>query len=74
MAGFDMDIANALCEKMQVTCDIKAQDWDGIIPSLKTGKYDAIVSGMGIAPERQEQIDFSQPYYSSPLAVVAKKG
>lgn len=74
LAGFDVDIANAICQEMKVTCDIKAQDWDGIIPSLKAGKYDAIVAGMGITPERQEQIDFSQPYYSSPLAFVAKKG
>lgn len=73
LAGFDIDLANALCTKMQMTCDIKAHDWDGIIPALKTGKYDAIIGAMAVTPERQLQVDFSDTYFSSPLIFVAKK-
>lgn len=73
LGGFDVDIANAICDKMQVKCEISAQDWDGIIPALKTGKYDAIIDALSITPERQEQVDFSEPYYSNPLVFVAKK-
>ncbi len=72
LAGFDVDIANAICEKMQVTCEIKAQDWDGIIPALKTGKYDAIVAAMSVTPERSEQVDFSEPYFTNSLVFLAK--
>lgn len=72
LGGFDVDIANAICEKMQVTCDIKAQDWDGIIPALKQGRYDAIVAAMSVTPERSEQLDFSKPYFTNSLVFLAK--
>ena len=72
LGGFDVDIANAICDKMQVTCDIKAQDWDGIIPALKAGKFDAIVAAMSVTPERSESVDFSTPYYANSLVFIAK--
>lgn len=72
LAGFDVDIANALCADMQVTCEIVAQDWDGIIPGLKAGKYDAIVAAMSVTPERSEQVDFTEPYFSNSLVFLAK--
>lgn len=72
LAGFDVDIANALCAKMAVTCKINAQDWSGIIPALKTGKFDAIISAMSVTPERSEQVSFSEPYFINTLVFVAK--
>ncbi len=72
LGGFDIDLANAICNKMQVSCEIKAQDWDGIIPALKTGKYDVIVSAMSVTPERSEQLDFSQPYFVNSLVFLTK--
>lgn len=72
LGGVDVDIANGICEKMQVKCEVIAQDWDGIIPSLKAGKYDAIIAAMSITEERKEQLDFSTPYLSNPLVFVAK--
>lgn len=73
LAGFDVDIANALCQKMAVTCQIEAQEWDGIIPALKTGKFDAIVSAMSVTPERSQQVSFSEPYFVNTLVFLAKK-
>ncbi len=60
--GFEIDLANALCEKMKAKCQIVAQNWDGIIPSLTGKKYDAIMAGMSVTPKRQEVIGFSIPY------------
>ena len=73
LGGFDVEIANALCADMQVTCEIVAQDWDGIIPGLKAGKYDAIVAAMSVTPERSQQVSFTDPYFSNALVFLAKK-
>ncbi len=67
LGGFDVDVANALCDQMQAQCEIVAQDWDGIIPGLLAQKYDAVVAGMSITPERQEKVDFTEPYFSNTM-------
>lgn len=73
LKGFDVDIAKALCEKMEADCTLVAQDWDGIIPGLMARKYDAIIASMSITPERSRVVDFSDPYYSNSLIFVAPK-
>ena len=63
LIGFDVDLANVLCEYMKKhTCTIVEQDWDGMIPALKAKKYDAIMAGMSITDERKKVITFSQGY------------
>ncbi|WP_372397799.1 lysine/arginine/ornithine ABC transporter substrate-binding protein [Azospirillum sp. HJ39] len=66
LIGFEVELANDLCKRMKVTCEYVAQDWDGIIPALQQGKYDAIMSAMTITDERKKVIDFSVPYGTEP--------
>jgi octopine/nopaline transport system substrate-binding protein len=66
LEGFEIDLANDLCNRMKVKCEVVAQDWDGIIPALQAGKYDAIMAGMNITDKRLEVINFSQPYAATP--------
>ncbi|MGD9871773.1 MAG: ABC transporter substrate-binding protein [Thauera sp.] len=72
--GFDVDIANALCEQMQVKCTWVKQEWDGMIPALLSRKFDAISASMSITEERKKRVDFTERYYATPLALVAKEG
>ncbi|MGQ9368705.1 lysine/arginine/ornithine ABC transporter substrate-binding protein [Azospirillum sp. ST 5-10] len=74
LIGFEIDLARELCKKMKAECEIVAQDWDGIIPALQQGKYDAIMAGMSITDERKKVIDFAGPYGSEPTAFAAPKG
>jgi octopine/nopaline transport system substrate-binding protein len=71
--GLEVELANDLCARMKVTCEIVAQDWDGLIPSLTVGKFDVIMASMFITPKRLETIDFTQPYAVDPSGFAVAK-
>lgn len=60
--GFDVDMAKRLAKNLGVKLELVSTAWDGIIPSLLTGKFDIIMSGMTITEERAKAIDFADPY------------
>lgn len=74
LAGFDIDVALAMCQAVKVECEIVAQDWDGMIPGLLAKKYDAIIAQMSITEERKRSIDFSDYYATTPAVLVGKAG
>ena len=73
IVGFDVDIANALCEQIKRKCVFVESEWDSIIPGLQAKKFDVIVSSMSITPERARVVDFTKRYYKTPSAIVVKK-
>jgi polar amino acid transport system substrate-binding protein len=72
--GFEIDLANALCEEMQVTCEPAPIAWDGIIPALTSGQIDMILGSMSITEERKQTVNFSDRYYYTASDFVAPRG
>lgn len=64
--GYEIDLIKILCERMKVECTTVAQEWNGIIPGLTVGKYDAIIASMGVTEERKKVVAFSKPYAKAP--------
>ncbi|AKB27418.1 Glutamine ABC transporter, periplasmic glutamine-binding protein [Methanosarcina siciliae T4/M] len=67
--GFDIDLLNAIAEDQGFKVEYLDQDFAGLIPALQTGNIDIIASGMTITEEREEQVDFSEPYITAGLAL-----
>ncbi|MBN3814154.1 ABC transporter substrate-binding protein [Paraburkholderia sp. Ac-20347] len=74
LVGFDIDLGNEICKRMNAKCVWVEQDFDGMIPGLKAKKFDGVLSSMTITPQREEQIAFSAKLFNTPTRLVAKKG
>ncbi len=72
--GFDIDLGNEMCKRMQVKCTWVASDFDALIPSLKAKKIDAIISSLSITDKRQQEIAFSDKLYAADSRLIAAKG
>ncbi|MCB2819658.1 transporter substrate-binding domain-containing protein, partial [Listeria monocytogenes] len=62
VVGFDVSSAEKTDKDLDVKLDIKEMNFDSLLGSLKTGKIDMIISGRSPTPERQKEVDFSDPY------------
>lgn len=60
--GFEIDVAKRLATDMGVEIEFVPTKWEGLIPSLLTGKFDLVIAGMTGTPQRALKINFSQPY------------
>ena len=69
LVGFDVDIAEALAEKMGVEVNIQSSPWNGIIAALAGGRFDACICSMSNTEERRKVLDFTDSYYSAGLSV-----
>ena len=66
LAGYEIELIDVLCARMKVECEVVSQEWNGIIPGLTAGKYDAIIASMGVTDERKAVVAFSAPYARAP--------
>ena len=71
--GYDVQIAKVIAAHLDVELEIKAIEWDGLIPALESGEIDMIIAGMSPTEERKLSIDFSNTYFDSELVMVVKK-
>ena len=73
LTGYDVDVARLLAARLGLKPEFVSTEWAAILAGLGAGKYDVIISQVGITPKRLEAFDFSEPYtYSSPQLIVRK--
>lgn len=71
VVGFDIETASLIAEKLGKELEITELDFSSLIPALRSGKVDFIMSGLTITPEREANIDFSEIYYRASIAGLA---
>lgn len=74
IVGFDIDLAEAVAEKMGVAVEVKPIDWDSKALELSTGNIDVIWNGFSITDERRQEVLFSNPYLSTKQSIIVKAG
>ena len=73
LIGFELDVGRKLAEDMGVDVEFVPTAWDGIIPALVAGKFDAIISGMSVTAQRNLTVNFTDPYAFSGLTILANR-
>lgn len=73
LVGFDIDLGNAICRKLQTRCVWVESSFDSIIPALQAKKFDAILSSMFVTEQRAKQISFTDKIYNGAIFMVAHK-
>lgn len=74
LVGLEIDLGNAICERIQVECEWQNVPWDGLFTSLDAGKFDAVMAGVTITEERKQRFTFSTPYFADAVSLVTAKG
>lgn len=72
LVGYDVEVAQAIAEKLGVTATFVEGKWDGLLAGLDAGRYDIMVNGVGVTPDREEKYDFSTPYAYNRTAVIVR--
>jgi len=74
IVGFDRDIGDEICKRLNASCNWQNQAYDGLLPGLQVGKFDLVISGVSINEERAQRVDFSAAYADAPNAMVVVAG
>lgn len=74
LAGFEIDLARAVCEELAVVCTIQTRRWDTLIDALIEGQGDAVLAFVAITEQARKRVDFSLPYLRTPARFVVNDG
>ncbi|MDI3534695.1 MAG: polar amino acid transport system substrate-binding protein [Thermosediminibacterales bacterium] len=72
LVGFDIELGNEIAKKLGVEMEWVPTQWSGVILSLKSKKFDIIMSGMSITDERKKEVNFTEPYIATGQVLVIK--
>lgn len=71
--GIDMAIAKEIAEANGMKAEINNMEFDSLLVALQNGQIDAVIAGMTVTEERQESVDFSNPYYTATQVMIVKE-
>lgn len=74
LTGFNVDLANAICEELVVSCEVNPLGWEQLLPSLADDQADAVIASLSISPSTLEIADFTDSYYATPAKFVVRAG
>lgn len=72
ITGFDVEMVNAICERINCVAQFQSTAWDGIFAALAAGEFDMVASGVSITPERAQIVEFSDPYHVVAQAIAVR--
>ena len=72
LMGFDVEVARAIAQKLGVEAQIVPGEWDGLFAGMDAGRYDIVVNGVEVTPERTEKYDFADPYAYIRTALIVR--
>lgn len=70
IVGIEVDIMNLIGEKLGVEVQYEQMDFDSVLPGVQAGKFDVGMSGITVTEKRQENADFTAPYFLASQAIV----
>jgi polar amino acid transport system substrate-binding protein len=73
LTGLNVDLARAICEMLELECEVRDVDWRDLIPSLDRDEADAAIASIRITAEALEKVEFTSRYYATPARFVARK-
>ena len=73
VVGLDVDLAQAICDKLGMTLVIEIYEFDAILPALATSKIDVGIAGMTVDAERLKEVDFTNPYVPASQVIIVRK-
>lgn len=71
--GFNVDLARAICDELQISCTVQMRRFDTLVPALAENRGDALIASISVTPETRKILDFSDPYYRVPARFVTRR-
>ena len=72
LAGYDVEVAQAVAEKLGVECEFVEAAWDSLLIGVDTGRFDSVINCVSVTEARKEKYDFAEPYMYSPRQIVVR--
>src|SRR3954471_5651390 len=72
-AGFNVDLARAICDEIKVTCTVQMRRFETLLDALSSNRGDAIIASIAVTPQMRARADFSDPYYRAPARFVSRR-